>query len=198
MAKDAAFLSLDLHHAKKVLDSLARDVEALPKGMEKVVMRSLNRSIIAMRDETAKSLTEEYAVPQREVKAAMYIKKANTKRLVASLHAQGRMAIPLIHWKARQTSKGVSVKIKRQGKRSVVTHKKGKEVVSFISGQNAYARPEMNTLNVKRLYGPSFLSMLRRPEVIESQQRRAQDVFEKRVMAEANFLLSKVGKGVSK
>jgi hypothetical protein len=192
MAKER-LISLDSYHANTVLGGLSRDLAALPRGLDTVVVRSLNRAITAMREETAKGIREEYAVPMRDVKATMRVQQANRGRKVASLTARGRMSIPLIRWKAKQTKKGVTVAIHKGAGRRLVAHKQGKPVASFMGREHVFARPELAARNqVRRLYGPSFLSMLKRPEVQLAQQGRAVDVFEKRVIAEANHLLSKV------
>lgn len=193
MAGGKLLLRLDSYHAQYALGYLYREIEKIPHGIERVVVRSLNRAVIAMREETAKGIREEYAVPMRDVKATMSVREATRSYKVASLTARGRMCVPLIRWGAKQTKKGATVKIHKGEGRKLVTHKQGKPIVTFISGSHVYARPELAARNqVRRLYGPSFLSMLKRPEVRLVQQTRAVDVFEKRVIAEASYLLSKV------
>lgn len=186
-------LKLDSYHAAKVLNELEHELAAYPRILRRIVPRALNRAITAMRDETGKELASEYAVTQRAIKATMYTKRATVTQPVAQLHARGNMVIPLKNWKARGTKKGVTVKIKKSERPKLVSHKKGKRIVSFIAGDHVYSRPELSSQShIRRLYGPSFLSLLRKPEMQEAQMQRAIKVFEARVRAEATYELSKV------
>lgn len=184
---------LDSFHAAQVLGELARSVGRVPRGMELVVIRALNRAITATRDEATSIIRETYAAPARDVKQTMFISKATRAEKVAMLKARGRMSIPLIRWNARQTKKGVTVIIRKGEGRKLVTNSKKGTIATFIAKGHVFARPEHAArTNIRRLYGPSFLAVLREAETQPRLQARAEDVFRTRVLAEANHLLSKV------
>lgn len=183
---------LDSFHAAQVLGELARSVGRVPRGMELVVIRALNRAITATRDEATSIIRETYAAPARDVKSTMYVRKATRSYKVAILKAWGRMSIPLIRWNARQTKKGVTVIIRKGEGRKLVATSKGQRVGAFVAKGQVMARVGKARLPVRRLYGPSFLAVLTQPETRSRLQARAEDVFRTRVLAEANHLLSKV------
>ena len=191
MARDQ-LVRLDSHQAAQILGDLAARVRSIPRGMDLVVVRALNRSITAMRDESAQAIRAEYAAPARDVKATMVITRATRQKMVAVLRAHGKMSIPLIRWGARRTKKGVTVLLRKGGGRKRVVSLEGQQLPGvFIAKGEVYARMTKARLPIRRLYGPSFLAVLNRPEVQAARQERAEKVFAARVLAEANYLLSK-------
>lgn len=189
---DKRLVRLDSHHAAQVLGELASRVGSIPRGMDMVVVRALNRAVTATRDEVSRAIRAEYAVPARDVKNTMYVRKATRVYKVGILYARGKMSIPLIRWGARQTKKGVTVLIRKGGGRKRVVSKDGQKLPGvFIAKGEVYARQTARRTPIRRLYGPSFLAYFGKPEVIAAQQARAEDVFRTRVIAEANYLLSK-------
>jgi|GEM_PF-4981607 len=189
---DKRLVRLDSHHAAQVMGELAGRVGSLPRGMDLVVVRALNRAVTASRDESSKAIRIEYAVPARDVKNTMYVRKATRAYKVAILYALGRMSIPLIRWGARQTKKAVTVLIRKGGGRKRVVSKDGQKLPGvFIAKGEVYARQTTKRTPIRRLYGPSFLAYFGKPDVIAAQQARAVDVFNTRVIAEGNYLLSK-------
>lgn len=193
---DKRLARLDTFHAKYVLGDLYRQVEQIPNGIERVVVNSLNRAIDAMRTETNKTIRDQYAVRKADVDATMYVRKATPNYKVAILYAKSRMSIPLIRWRAKQTKRGVTVQIRKQGGRKLISTTGGKKdrplLGSFIAKGDVYGRIKKTSYPIVRLYGPSFLSILGKPEMRFRQQVRAEEIFTKRVIAEANHLLSKV------
>lgn len=192
MSRDR-LVSLDSREAARILGDLATRIRAVPRGMELVVVRALNRSITAMRDEMSVTIRETYAVRARDVKATMQVRKASRSYPIASLKARGRMSIPLGLWSARQTKKGVTVGIRKGEKRKRVVTSQGRPVVTFMAKGEVFARPELAArTNIRRLYGPSFLAVLGTPQAEAARQERAEHVFATRVVAEANHLLTGV------
>jgi len=189
---DKRLVRLDSHHAAQVLGELASRVGSIPRGMDLVVVRALNRAVTATRDEVSRAIRAEYAAPARDVRDTMYVRKATRAYKVAILYARGKMSIPLIRWGARQTKKGVTVLIRKGGGRKRVVSLDGQKLPGvFIAKGEVYARQTAKRTPIRRLYGPSFLAYFGKPEVIAAQQTRAEDVFRTRVLAEANYLLSK-------
>ncbi|AAS94690.1 hypothetical protein [Nitratidesulfovibrio vulgaris] len=193
---DKRLARLDTFHAKHVLGELYRKVERLPNGIERVVVHSLNRAIYAMRTETSKAIREEYAAPKKDVDATMWVRHARPGTKIAVLYARGRMSIPLIRWGAKPTKKGVTVKIRQGAGRKLISTTGGKKdrplLGAFIAKGEVYGRTQKASYPIVRLYGPSFLSVLGRPETRFRQQVRAEEIFSKRVLVEANRILDKV------
>lgn len=194
---DKRLARLDTYHAQQALGDLYRQVERLPNGIERVVVRSLNRAILSMRTVTSKMIRAEYAALKQDVDETMWVKQATLHYKVAILYARGRMSIPLVRWKATQTRKGVSVLIRKGGGKKVIAATGGKKNAplfgTFIAKGEVYGRiKQKSRYPIVRLYGPSFLAILGRPQTRAAQQERATEIFTKRVLVEAKNLLSRV------
>jgi len=193
---DKRLARLDTYHAQYALGDLYRQIERIPKGIDRVVVNSLNRAIKAMLTETSKVIRSEYAARKKDVDATMWIRLARPHSKMAILYASGRMSIPLIRWSARQTKKGVTVQVRKGGGRKLISTTGGKKnrplLGAFIAKGEVYGRIKKTRYPIVRLYGPSFLAILGKPKTRALQQERAAEIFSKRVLVEANRLLDKV------
>lgn len=91
------------------------EMDALPRGADKVLYRALNKVIAATRTDVTRRVAGEINITQSEVrKRNLSMRKASLRRLTAGLTILGAR-IPLVHFRSRQTAKGVRAKIKRRG-----------------------------------------------------------------------------------
>ena len=96
------------------------------KTFNKAVVRTLNRVANAGFTAGSKKIREEYNIKARDIKKASKIRKAtfNDQRVILTISGG---SIPFKYFGAKQTKKGVTVKIKRYGPRILVKH-------AFIGG----------------------------------------------------------------
>ncbi|MBL3582623.1 MAG: hypothetical protein JMJ96_09510 [Desulfovibrio alaskensis] len=180
---------LDSDHAEEAMRALGKEIAAIPASLNKAVVRALNTTVRAMRDEASTAIRRKYAARARDVKATMWVSKAKPHYKVAILKARGRMSIPLIGWGAKQVKKGVTVKIMQGQPRKRVSKLKGKALPGvFIAKGDVYARLKATRYPVVKLYGPSFLAELTSPETRYELQVRAERVLRVRLQHEMEFL----------
>jgi hypothetical protein len=122
---------------QKQLDSLREDIG------NKAMVRALNRSIEQGQAEMTRAIGEEFNLTRTKIRQKLEIRKANTGfkggqlKLFALLMSRDpsgrRRAINLINFAAKETKRGLMVKIKKQGGR-VVAARRG-----FIGNQGRTA-----------------------------------------------------------
>lgn len=102
---------------------LLREVKRLGDDIEaRVLVRALNRTGTTVRAEAARQVKAEGDLPLKigEIKRAIRATKATRAKLEVVVSARGRQRIPLTAFGARQTGKGVTVRI--GGRRMVIPH----------------------------------------------------------------------------
>lgn len=96
------------------LRGLLRDV---PRGLERVMSRALNKVGVWAQTRVLKMITREIAVKLRDIRNRnVRLRRASFGRLFVVLSIVGRR-IPLERFGARQTGRGVSYRIRRSGRR---------------------------------------------------------------------------------
>lgn len=192
-------IRLDAAQAEIYLGKLARELQA--KGrFAKVVARAQNRVIMGMRTETVSEIRKIYNAPAADVRKTMTVTKADKNRLQARLTLRGAMALELVRYGARETRKGVSVRILRAskakpiqpgGERKILATKKRGVSATWIAKGHVLSRVEGKDHPVM-LWGPSFMTLFSREEVIANLRKTAEERFMRRVKAEADWELAKI------
>jgi Prophage minor tail protein Z (GPZ) len=83
--------------------------------------RAINKVAITVRAEAAKDIRSVYNITAATAKGNITIRRATANNPAATVTASGRR-LPLLAFAARQTAKGVSVKVLVAGARKVVAH----------------------------------------------------------------------------
>ena len=96
------------------------------KTLNKAVVRTLNRVARTGFTAGSKRIREEYNIKAKDIKKASKLRRATYNDQKAILTVSGG-PIPFKYFGAKQTKKGVTVKIKRQGPRILIEH-------AFIGG----------------------------------------------------------------
>lgn len=105
---------------QRQLDALEKDVR------DKALVRAVNRTIEQAQTRMSREISREYNIKSGDVKARMFIRRASSRqgsfRIEASLEVSSRKgrSANVIRFDAKQTPKGVSVKIRRTGGRQVI------------------------------------------------------------------------------
>lgn len=202
MANINLAIKLDAARAESVLGYLARELQT--KGrFTNVVARAQNRVIMGMRTETVTEIRKIYNAPAADIRKTMTVTKANKNRLQARLTLRGKMSVELINYGARETKKGVSVRILRGSKskairpggaNEILATKKRKVSATWIAKGHVMARVEGKDHPVI-LWGPSFMGVFSHENVRAELQKIAEDRYVKRLKAEADYELTKLGRG---
>lgn len=98
---------------------LADELADVPNGLPRVITRAVNKVGVAARTKIVRTISSEINVKQAELKRRnVDLRKANYDTLTATILVGGRR-IPLIHFKAFQTRRGVTYAIRR-GQRKLI------------------------------------------------------------------------------
>ena len=108
----------------KGLSDIEKIVNA--NAITKAIARSLNRAATSAFNAGSKKIRERYNIKAKDIKKASKVKKATagSDRVIITITGG---AIPMKYFSPKQTKKGVSVKILKRGKRSLLKH-------AFIAG----------------------------------------------------------------
>lgn len=178
----------DFRKAIKALTPMKTDLE------KKAVVRAMNRTIDQVKTEGSKQMRARYGFKASTVKDTMITYKANGTRLQATLRSRGRRT-RLIDMSARQTAKGVSVKIGKT--RKLI---KGAFIATMKSGHIGVFIREPGTevgkrgkpiikRKFKELYTIAIPEALGSADIMSALKAKAADVFPKRLEHEINWLL---------
>lgn len=176
-------ITADLTAVKKSISDLKR------KKVPQAAARALNKTIRAVRVEANKQIRQERALPASVVRDSLRVSLANKDKLVAAVVASGR-PIPLRGYAARETRKGVTVKVSPGG-RKLVKHAGNAAFMVAKFGGHVYARTGSARLPMKKLYGPSLPATFIKEKVQSAMDKVAGDTWPKRFAEELRFELNK-------
>ncbi len=108
----------------KELRELTRGIPLAEKTLKRATVSALNKTATSGRAWLVKEVAKEYAIKQKDVRAAITISKANYTRLEAQLHGSGKPGIPLVRFSP--TPRRVPSTIHKPGRHEEVTGKRGK------------------------------------------------------------------------
>lgn len=124
----------------------------------KAAVRAINKVAITVRAEASKDIRAVYNITATTAKSNIKIKRAIPSNPQATITATGRR-LPLLAFAARQTSKGVSVKVLVAGARKVVQHAfietahSGIRGVLLRTGASRYPLKFLTSLGVAQAFG---------------------------------------------
>ena len=162
-------IKLDEAKLRRVQEML-RDI---PKGMPKVMYRALDRTQKSTLAEIARRIAAEIKVKQSGVKKGIKITRPTYTRWQARLGIGGTVKdvsegkhlgrkkgrIPLIYFGAKQTKKGVSYQISRQGGRKKITETPAPFIQTMNTFRGVFRRRTKKRWPVTHLYGPSLVGV---------------------------------------
>jgi hypothetical protein len=177
-------------------------------GVPRVMMRAINKTIAGVRTDAVKEISGEITATQKVIRGRFVIRKATMANQGGEVITTGR-PLGLIHFKARQTKKGVSVQVKCKSKRTLLKHafiavtkggaknvfwRKWKEPRTTGRGIiGAPARlPECYRLPLERLTGPRVQDIFDDPPIMAAVLKKAQERLDKNFTHETDYMLSKL------
>ena len=192
-------IKIDYGDALRILGKLADKLHKRGQLKETISM-ALNEAIDTAQTEANKAIREEYAAPQHEVRRSMRIWYASREKLEAQLVGRGRMSVELIHYKAGATARGVSVKVLKSAKKSVIPAggdmdiletQKRKRPRTWIAKNHVLAMTGKEKQPIRMLWGPGFITRLSNEDIRARVLQKGTDKLRKRVKGIAKHVLGR-------
>lgn len=175
-----------------------REVEkmfrGLGPGVDRAAARALNKTAITVRAQAARDIQQKRNLKIGTIKQSLKIRRARHNRLSVEIEATGK-AIAIRHFGARQSGKGVTVKILRKGKRTVLRKFGNKAFISKKAsmGGNVFVRTTAKRLPIVKWPGvPGIASVFEQKQIEQRMRREARKIWPKRLRQELNFEIEKV------
>ncbi len=202
-------ISLDANSGMALNDAkvLLRNVEG---GLERAVMRSINRSLSSGKTALAKGIRKTYTVKLEALNDAISVKRASKSHLEGSINAKGK-TLSARHFAHDPEGKSTTGSSRRKIRLAVYKGRGGALKTGFAwdggweSGKHAiYVRvgekvraskgyhqgKKYKVEKIKKVSGPSVPQMGGNEGISESVQQRVQEMFEKRLAHETEYLLN--------
>ena len=173
----------DVTQVTRMLNDLAQ------KNVPIAAARALNKTITNVRTEASRAIRIERALSAKVVKAALNTSKATRYKLTASLTASGR-PIPLREYAARETLKGVTVKVSPGARKRIKVNGNAAFLIDKYGG-HVFVRTTNERLPIEKRYGPSIPSTFLKGAVVKAFTKVGSDNWPKRFQEELNYELSK-------
>jgi hypothetical protein len=153
------------------------------KGNKIVIVRATNDSLSGLKTESVKLIGAKVTAKAATIRATFSIKKMALARMSAELESTGP-ALPLIKYTSTKVKKGVSVRVLKANKKTVVKHafiatmKSGHKGVFWrrFDDFRVKANPTFNygflkgskyALPLEELYGPAIADIFDDPDIIK-------------------------------
>ena len=196
-------ITINAKDAHDFLDDLNLKTRLGPSRLQLATARAINRTLIHTRKKMITEIRAVHYIKAGELNRAITLKKAKAgKETRGTLTASGDLSLPLIHFRGKQLKGGVSVKVLKTsrasmlrpgGSRKIIATKKSGRAAVWIAKGNIYARVEDSDHPVV-LFGPNFMTFLNRPGVADRLNRESSEMLKTRIRHEAEFLLTGAGK----
>ena len=180
----------------------------IKNGPEKAIVKAINTTLTKLKTEASKIIRAKVALKKAKVDEFIELFKANYEKISGSMRLSGSR-IGAIHYGARQTAQGITIKIKTAGPRSLVAHgflanvkKSGNaaDVQAYrrkYTGPRAkwnknkpYAKmPKLYRFPIEKITGPSIPEVAGYSEVLSQIMGAASVLFVARLEYETNEVL---------
>lgn len=94
---------------------------ALSKAGDRVIQQAVNRTLTGVRTDTTNEVAKVITPTKKKIRGTVTVNKMTAGDGNAFVKCKGG-PLNLIHFKARQTQKGVTVQVKKSGGRSLIKH----------------------------------------------------------------------------
>jgi hypothetical protein len=141
---------------QRQLDALQQDVA------QQATARALNRTVEQAKTAMSKEIRAEFVLPASTVNQSLFIGRASYKggqlglqASLSSISQRGKRSLNLAHFQARQTSRGVTFKIKRDGSRQLIPGAfliNGGKTVMIREGKKRLPIKALQTINVAQMF----------------------------------------------
>lgn len=165
-------IELDLEPLFETLKQLGTSVEA------RVLSAAVNRAARDARVTLRRSVQDVVSLRAKDVNAVLSVHRASRRDLQAVI-AVASKPIPLIRYGARETSRGVTVRVKKGGGRKVVrVDDRGAFLATVGSGhRGVFVRRSKQRLPIRELFGPSVAQVVKDASLEARLQEAAAETF---------------------
>ena len=203
MATSSTFsIQLDKAALAEVKVALA----GVKNGASRVLSRAINKTLDGVRTDSVKEISKDITPKASVIRGTFTVKKTSVSNLEGRTSSKGK-PLGLIHYLANQTKKGVSVKVKRAGKRSVIP---GAFIVKAKGATNVFWReyrgpkkkpvpgfpygvlPQPYRFKIHRLTGPRVPDIMDKPEVMKEILSAADVRLDKNLANQIDYELSRL------
>ena len=101
------------------LNQVIRRLQSLDINVKRTLSRAVNDTADHARSLAVKGITNEWNIKAKDVRSTFGLKRASQSNLTAELSSKGK-PIPLLYFAARQTRKGTTYRVKKQGGRELL------------------------------------------------------------------------------
>ena len=175
----------DFREAEKLLRELG-------PAAKRATSRTINKTIIPVRAISARKIQEKRNLKIGVIKQQLKVQRARPNRLFGAIVASGK-PIPIRHFGANQTRKGVTVKVAKVGKRIALQKYSNKSFrhKGFAKG-SVFVRRGKERLPIQKWPPASGIpSVFVQKQVEAAMQKTARTTWTKRFREEINFELRK-------
>lgn len=176
-------------------------------GASRVLSRAINKTLDGVRTDSVNEISKDITPTKTVIRGTFKVKKTTTSNLKGSTSSIGK-PLGLIHYLARQTQKGVSVKVKRLGVRTLIA---GAFIATAKGATNVFWREWHGTkrpvrpgfkygrlpaypyrLPIQRLTGPRVPDIMGKPNVMAAILALADVRLDKNLDYQLDYELSKL------
>lgn len=180
------------------IDRLKNDFLLMGGEVPLAQSRIINRSLSAVNTEGSVQVRKYYNLKASRIKKNFKVQKATKNNLNGYWRSTGR-PVGLMQFGAKETRRGVSVKVSTEGSRSTVRGAFIRTPSSprvDMTGPQVFWRAKDNGVIVgryplERKEGPRIEDALKKPKAQAALQKKADDTIQKRLEVESNYILSK-------
>jgi hypothetical protein len=173
-------MKISVTHNLKAVSLAYKDLA--DKYVNQATVRALNKTATTVRAEAARKIGREYNIKIGAAKSQMWISRANRGRVMASITVSGR-PIPLVEFDARQTRRGVTVKVK--GTRKVVA---GAFIATMKTGhRGVYVRSTGKRLPIRQLFSLSLPVAFSQKQIMDALLQAASARFAETLRQEVRY-----------
>ena len=162
---------------QRALDGLREDIG------RQATARALNRTVEQAKTAMSREIRQEFVLPAATVNASLIIRRAsfkggsfNLEASLTSISQRGKRSLNLSHFQARQTAKGVTFKIKRNGPRQLIPGafliNEGNTVMIRV-GKKRLPIKALQTINVAQMFNTKRINA----RVIQTIQTKFPEIF---------------------
>lgn len=164
---------------QRQLDAMRRDVA------QQATARALNRTVEQAKTAMSKEIRAEFVLPAATVNQSLMINRASLKggnlgmqATLSSISQPGKRSLNLAHFQARQTARGVTFKIRRDGPRQLIPGAfliNGGKTVMIREGKKRLPIKALQTINVSQMFNTKRINA----KVVQVIQDRFPTIFQR-------------------
>lgn len=189
-------------------------VEAMLSGIKnavpRVISRSVNKTLIGVRTDSVREIGKVITPKAKVIRKTFKVHRATVSNLSAKVRSKGK-PLGLIHFRARQLKRGVSLQVKKKKARSVIPHAFIRTITSHPNvwkryyvneklfpvkpvkpGRKYGAMPKKYRLPIYRMAGPRVPDIMSNKPVMNAIQQKADKRLDKAFSHELEFMLSRL------